>query len=125
MHEEIGADYTDMIYAATPEDIAMRRKGFIRKWRLKHRAVADSLDEAGDRLFSVCTFAADPMAQRADDECDRTAARGVQAPDQNADRAAISGDCRHVSGPACLRPDQHAQGRRMADACHDDHRSAN
>src|SRR5580658_8016682 len=32
MHEEIGADYTDMIYAATPEDIAMRRKGFIRKW---------------------------------------------------------------------------------------------
>ena len=27
MHEEIGADYTDMIYAATPEDIAMRRKG--------------------------------------------------------------------------------------------------
>jgi putative transposase len=60
MHEEIGADYTDMIYAATPEDIAMRRKGFIRKWRLKHRAVADSLDEAGDRLF---TFAHLPPTQ--------------------------------------------------------------
>ena len=60
MHEEIGADYTDMIYAATPEDIAMRRKGFIRKWRLKHRAVADSLDEAGDRLF---TFANLPPTQ--------------------------------------------------------------
>ena len=43
LHEEIGADYTDMIYAATPEDIAARRKAFIRKWRLKHRAVADSL----------------------------------------------------------------------------------
>src|SRR4029079_4922080 len=25
---------------------------FIRKWRLKHRAVADSLEEAGDRLFT-------------------------------------------------------------------------
>ena len=29
-----------------------RRKAFVRKWRLKHRAVADSLQEAGDRLFS-------------------------------------------------------------------------
>ena len=52
LHEEIGADYTDMIYAATPEDIAARRKTFIRKWRLKHRPVADSLEEAGDRLFT-------------------------------------------------------------------------
>ena len=38
LHEEIGADYTDMIYAATAEDIAARRKAFIRKWRLKHRS---------------------------------------------------------------------------------------
>src|ERR1700758_2920814 len=53
LHEEIGADYTDMIYAATPEDIAARRKAFIRKWRLKHRPVADSLQEAGDRLFTL------------------------------------------------------------------------
>ena len=52
MHEEIGADYTDMIYAATPEEILVRRKAFIRKWRLKHRAVADSLEEAGERLFA-------------------------------------------------------------------------
>jgi transposase-like protein len=40
-----------MIYATTREEIAIRRKAFIRKWRLKHRAVADSLEEAGDRLF--------------------------------------------------------------------------
>jgi putative transposase len=52
LHEEITADYNDMIYAATCEEIADRRKAFIRKWRLKHRAVADSLEEAGDRLFS-------------------------------------------------------------------------
>jgi transposase-like protein len=52
LHEEITADYTDMIYAATPEEIEARRKAFIRKWRLKHRAVADSLEEAGERLFS-------------------------------------------------------------------------
>jgi putative transposase len=60
LHEEIGADYTDMIYAATPEEIATRRKAFIRKWQLKHRAVADSLEEAGDRLF---TFAQLPPSQ--------------------------------------------------------------
>src|SRR6266851_5019905 len=42
-----------MIYAATPEEIAARRTAFIRKWRLKHRAVADSLDEAGERLFTL------------------------------------------------------------------------
>ncbi len=48
LHEEITADYTDMIYAATRQEIEARRKAFIRKWRLKHRAVADSLEEAGD-----------------------------------------------------------------------------
>ena len=52
LHEEITADYSDMIYAATCEEIEARRKAFIRKWRLKHRAVADSLEEVGDRLFA-------------------------------------------------------------------------
>ena len=52
LHEEITADYSDMIYAATREEIEARRKAFIRKWRLKHRAVADSLEEAGERLFA-------------------------------------------------------------------------
>jgi putative transposase len=60
MHEEISADYNDMIYAATPKEIEARRKAFIRKWRLKHRAVADSLQEAGDRLF---TFTRLPPSQ--------------------------------------------------------------
>ena len=49
LHEDITADYTDMIYGATPEEVeTRRRKAFIRKWRLKHRAVVDS----GDRLFT-------------------------------------------------------------------------
>jgi transposase-like protein len=52
LHEEITADYNDMIYAATREEMEVRRKAFIRKWRLKHRAVADSLEEAGERLFA-------------------------------------------------------------------------
>jgi putative transposase len=52
LHEEISADYTDMIYAATAEEIEERRKAFLRKWRLRHRAVAESLEEAGDKLFA-------------------------------------------------------------------------
>jgi putative transposase len=60
LHEEISADYNDMIYAVTPKEIETRRKAFIRKWRLKHRAVADSLEEAGDRLF---TFTRLPQSQ--------------------------------------------------------------
>jgi putative transposase len=60
LHEEASADYTDMIYAATPDEIETRRKAFIRKWRLKHRPVADSLEEAGERLF---TFAQLPPSQ--------------------------------------------------------------
>jgi transposase-like protein len=41
-----------MIYAAKREEVEARRKAFIRKWRLKHRPVADSLQEAGDQLFT-------------------------------------------------------------------------
>src|SRR5690349_18180364 len=52
LHEEVSADYTDMIHAATPEEIEARRRAFLRKWRLKCRAVADSLEEAGERLFA-------------------------------------------------------------------------
>src|ERR1700710_319246 len=36
LHEEISADYNDMIYAATREEVERQRKAFIRKWRLKH-----------------------------------------------------------------------------------------
>jgi len=52
LHEEISADYTDMIYAETAKDVQTRRKAFLRKWRLRCPAVATSLEEAGDRLFA-------------------------------------------------------------------------
>ena len=52
MHDELTEDYRDMIYADTAANVEKRRKAFLRKWRLKCRAVADSLGEAGDRLFT-------------------------------------------------------------------------
>jgi putative transposase len=52
LHEEITADYTDMIYAETPKAVQDRRRAFLRKWGLRCPAVATSLEEAGDRLFA-------------------------------------------------------------------------
>ena len=52
LHEEVTADYTDMIYAETEKEVQVRRKAFLRKWRLRCPAVATSLEEAGDRLFA-------------------------------------------------------------------------
>ena len=58
LHEEISNDYKDMIYAETKQEAEARRKAFIRKWRLKHKAVAGSLEEAGDKLFTFTRFPA-------------------------------------------------------------------
>ena len=60
LHDEVSADYNDMIYATSAAEIEVRRRAFIRKWRLKCKAVADSLEEAGDRLF---TFIRLPISQ--------------------------------------------------------------
>jgi putative transposase len=60
LHEEVTADYNDMIYAASAAEVERRRQAFLRKWRLKCKAVADSLEEAGEKLF---TFTRLPPSQ--------------------------------------------------------------
>ena len=60
LHEEITADYNDIIYAESSDEVLRLRKRFLAKWRLKCRAVADSLEEAGERLF---TFTRLPSGQ--------------------------------------------------------------
>ena len=52
LHDELAEDYHDMIYSDTAAEVQTRRDAFLKKWRLKCRAVADSLEEAGDRLFT-------------------------------------------------------------------------
>jgi transposase-like protein len=56
LHDEITADYTDMIYAKTAKDVTARHKAFLRKWQLKCPAVADSLNEAGANLFTFLRY---------------------------------------------------------------------
>jgi hypothetical protein len=41
-----------MINAKTAKEVATDRQAFIRKWRLKCRAVADSCEEVGEQLFT-------------------------------------------------------------------------
>jgi transposase-like protein len=49
-----------MIYADNAKAVEKRRKAFLRKWRDKCEAVATSLEEAGDKLF---TFTRLPVEQ--------------------------------------------------------------
>jgi putative transposase len=55
LHEEISADYNDMIYAATREEVERQRKAFIRKWRLK---------QASNAQNNMAAVSADFLAQR-------------------------------------------------------------
>ena len=60
-------------------------------------------------VVHIHSVAAEPVEERTNNECDRTTTRGVQASDQNADRAPIGRDCGHVVlGAARFRADQHA-----------------
>jgi putative transposase len=49
-----------MVYADSAKEVATRRKAFIRKWRLKCRGVADSLEEAGEQLFTFTRLPPSP-----------------------------------------------------------------
>lgn len=56
LHEEIKADFTDMMYAQDARAVSARRRAFLAKWRVRCRGVADSLEEAGDRLFTFLRY---------------------------------------------------------------------
>jgi transposase-like protein len=52
LHEGIKADLNDMLHATTAAAVLAKRKALLAKWKLRCRAVADSLEEAGERLFT-------------------------------------------------------------------------
>jgi putative transposase len=60
LREELAEDYRRMIYAASREAVEQARVGFLRKWKLRCKAVSSSFEEAGDELF---TFTAFPISQ--------------------------------------------------------------
>jgi putative transposase len=56
LHDEIKAEFNDMVHAKTAEEVLAKRKVFLATWKLRCRAVADSLEEAGERLFTFLRY---------------------------------------------------------------------
>jgi transposase-like protein len=56
LREELAEDYRRMVYADSCEAVQHARASFLRKWRLRCKAVVNSLEEAGDELFTFLQF---------------------------------------------------------------------
>jgi putative transposase len=56
LREELAEDYRRMMYAETREAVEQARASFLRKWRLRCKAVVSSFEEAGDELFTFLQF---------------------------------------------------------------------
>jgi putative transposase len=56
LHDEVKADFNDMMHAKTADEVVARRKAFLARWKLRCRPVATSLDEAGERLFPFLRY---------------------------------------------------------------------
>ena len=62
LHDEIKAEFNDMMHAKTAAEVLARRKAFLARWKLRCRAVAESLEEAGERLFTFLRYPPDRQA---------------------------------------------------------------
>jgi putative transposase len=56
LHDEVKADFNDMMHAKTNGEALARRNAFLAKWKLRCRPVATSLEEAGERLFTFLRY---------------------------------------------------------------------
>lgn len=56
LREELTEDYRRMIYGESVAAVEQARARFIKKWRLRCPAVVESLQEAGDELFTFLRF---------------------------------------------------------------------
>jgi putative transposase len=56
LREELAEDYRRMVYADNRETVEQERARFLRKWRLRCKAVVSSFEEAGEELFTFLQF---------------------------------------------------------------------
>jgi transposase-like protein len=56
LREELAEDYRRMVYGESRELVDHARVSFLRKWRLRCKAVVSSFEEAGDELFTFLQF---------------------------------------------------------------------
>ena len=108
LHEEITADYTDMIYAESPEEVQKRRQAFLRKWRLRHRAVADSLKRIASSLSPRCRRAngrahEPPMPSNACTKSSNAASKPRPCCHPPTRQPCCSGRCWHRDRSSCAK----------------------
>jgi putative transposase len=60
LHDEIKAEFNDMMHAKTAADVLSKRRVFLAKWKLRCQPLADSLEEAGERLFTFLRYPPEP-----------------------------------------------------------------
>ncbi len=56
LREELAEDYRRMIYGEDRATVEKARVAFVRKWKLRSKAVLASLEEAGDDLFTFLRY---------------------------------------------------------------------
>jgi len=119
LHEEMTADnngmnYSGMIYADNSAAVMRRRKLLLAKWRLQCRGVADSREEAGERLFTFTRLSASqwksarttPAIERLHEAVKRRIKTQTALP--SAGTAALLFWSLLASGQITMRPDHHA-----------------
>ena len=117
MHDELTEDYRDMIYADTAAEVHKRRKAFLRKWRLKCHAVADSLQEARDKLFTLTRLPQNQWKSARTTNAIERLNEAFKRRIKNADRTAFPRDRANVVlGTDGLWTDPDAQGRWLENA---------
>ena len=117
LHDELTEDYRDMVYAETQGRDREAPQGLPAQVAAEVPGGRRQPGGGGRSAVHLHPARSVAMEVRAHDQRHRTAARGVPAPDQDPDRAARRRDgADAVLGAARVRPDRHAQGRRMADA---------
>jgi len=56
LHDAIKAEFNDRMHAKTAAEVLARRQAFLARWKQRCRAVADSLEEARERLFTFLRY---------------------------------------------------------------------
>jgi putative transposase len=56
LHDEIKAEFNDMMHAKTAAEILAKRRAFLATWKLRCQPVTASLEEAGERLFTFLCY---------------------------------------------------------------------
>ncbi len=83
LHDEIKAEFNDMMHAKTADDVLSKRRVFLAKWKLRCQRGRRQPWRSRRAPVHLPALPARAVALAQDHECHRTSARRVQAPDQD------------------------------------------